>query len=199
MAKLDPRVLRALQLAVKAHGQQLRKDGRTPYVVHPFGVMRKLSTHLGVTDHELLEAALLHDVLEDTDVASEKIRREFGERVLTHVLELTLPPDVHGPSVSTETKTRHLVDGLRHISWEGVLIKLCDRWDNLTDARAARWSGEKLEGFLQQTEEMLSAVKERRAHEPEPPSLSKPLERGLEGTRRALDEARAHAGSGSAG
>ncbi len=199
MAKLDPRVLRALQLAVEAHGQQLRKDGRTPYVVHPFGVMRKLSTHLGVTDHELLEAALLHDVLEDTDVPSEKIRQEFGERVLTHVLELTLPPDVHGPSVSTETKTRHLVDGLRHISWESVLIKLCDRWDNLTDARAARWSGEKLEGFLQQTEEMLTAVKERRAREPEPASLSQPLERGLEGLRRALAEVRALAGTGSPG
>lgn len=191
MAKVDPRVLSALRLSVEAHADQLRKDGRTPYVVHPIGVMRRLSTELGVVDPDLLAAALLHDVLEDTEVPPERIREELNPRVLRHVEELTLPEDAHGPSVATATKTRHLVEALRTVSWESVAIKLCDRWDNLSDAFAAPWSRSKTEGFFEQTEEMLRAVAERRRVAPEPPSWTEALDRGVRGVEDALREARA--------
>ncbi len=187
----DPRVVRAVHLAVEAHGGQLRKDGRTPYVVHPLAVLRRLSAQLRVTDPELLSAAALHDVLEDTEVPAERIEQELGGRVLAWVRELTLPPDVHGPGVPTAVKTQHLVAGLRSMSWEAVLVKLCDRWDNLEDTEAAPWTRRKMEEFFDQSASMLEALRDRRATSPEPASMTEAMDRGVEGVRTALTRGRA--------
>lgn len=189
--KVDPQVQAALLFAAKAHGDQIRKDGRTPYIVHPMGVMRLLSSRLGVTDPDLLQAALLHDVLEDTETTAEEVGRKFGPRVLAIVQDLTLPDDAHGPKVPTDVKTRHLVEALRRIPWESVLVKLCDRWDNLSDAGAALWTAEKTEGFCRQSELMLEAVRERRLRQPEAPSLTPALESALEGVQQVIGSARA--------
>jgi (p)ppGpp synthase/HD superfamily hydrolase len=189
--KFDPQVQAAILFAAKAHGDQLRKDGRTPYLVHPVGVMRLLSSRLGVTDAEMLEAALLHDVLEDTDAEEAELERAFGARVLRIVKDLTLPDDAHGPKVPTEVKTRHLVEALRRVAWDSVVVKLCDRWDNLGDAGAALWTAEKTEGFCRQSEAMLETVRERRNRQPEPPALHGPVEAALEGVQQAIGDARA--------
>lgn len=187
----DPRVVRAIHLAVEAHGGQLRKDGRTPYVVHPLAVLRRLSAQLRVTDPELLSASVLHDVLEDTKMPAERIERELGEKVLEWVRELTLPPNVHGPGVPTALKTEHLVVGLRSMSWEAVLVKLCDRWDNLEDTEVAPWTRRKTEEFFDQSASMLEALRERRATSPEPTSMTEALDRGVDGVRTALTRGRA--------
>lgn len=191
MGKIDPGVQAAILFAAAAHSDQLRKDGRTPYLVHPMGVMRLLSSRLVVQDPEMLQAALLHDVLEDTDATPQQVGKKFGPRVLQMVQELTLPDDAHGPKVPTEVKTRHLVDALRKMQWETVVVKLCDRWDNLSDTGAALWTEEKTEGFCHQSELMLQAVDERRARGREPEHLSVPLEKAMEGVRQAIGTARA--------
>ena len=191
-----PLLTRALAFAVEAHAGQLRKDGRTPYVVHPGGVLRLLSTHLGVEDPEVLVAAALHDVLEDTPTAPQAIRSAFGPRVLGWVEELTLPPEVHGPRVATEVKTRHLVAALGGMSWEAVLVKLCDRTDNLSDVAAAPWPAEKVRGCRLQSPERLRAVEERRKGTGEPPALTSPLHAGMARLEDAILEAKRRAEKG---
>ena len=83
---LDPaqiqRVRRAYFYAEQAHDGQRRKSGE-PYVTHPLAVANVLSEmHM---DHDSLIAAMLHDVIEDTEISYEGIHTQFGEQVATIV------------------------------------------------------------------------------------------------------------------
>ena len=69
---------KAYQLAVKAHGNQCRKSGE-PYIVHPLWVAIILADL--EMDKETIAAGMLHDVVEDTEVTEEEIRKEFGGEV----------------------------------------------------------------------------------------------------------------------
>jgi len=74
---------KALQIAAKAHEGQADKDG-LPYILHPLRVMNS------VEGPEARIVAVLHDVIEDTDVTEEDLRREgFGEPVLAALACLT--------------------------------------------------------------------------------------------------------------
>mgnify|MGYP000057635970 CR=1 FL=1 len=83
-------VERARIFATAAHcaAAQLRKYTNEPYIVHPAEVVSILEPIEGVT-HEMLAAAWLHDVVEDTGVTIEVIRAEFGEEVAELVGWLT--------------------------------------------------------------------------------------------------------------
>lgn len=78
---------RALKFATLAHGDQKRKYTGEPYIVHPIEVMEivKSVPH----DNAMLAAALLHDVVEDTDVTIEEIESSFGSDVASLVSDLT--------------------------------------------------------------------------------------------------------------
>ena len=65
--------------AMNAHSGQIRKNGTTPYILHPAEAAAIAATL--TDDEEVLMAVVLHDTVEDTDVTAEDIRREFGERV----------------------------------------------------------------------------------------------------------------------
>ncbi|WRS28245.1 bifunctional (p)ppGpp synthetase/guanosine-3',5'-bis(diphosphate) 3'-pyrophosphohydrolase [Oscillospiraceae bacterium MB08-C2-2] len=69
---------RAYQTAFEAHGKQLRKSGE-PYIIHPLAVAIIL-VDLGM-DTDSIVAALLHDVVEDTDYPLEEIQKKFGKDV----------------------------------------------------------------------------------------------------------------------
>ncbi len=79
-------VVRAYRLAEEAHRGQTRLSGE-PYISHPLAVARILA-EIGL-DPIAAAAALLHDVLEDTDVSEERIRAEVGSEVLQLVCGLT--------------------------------------------------------------------------------------------------------------
>ena len=66
----------ATRIAVKAHEHQTRKESNIPYIVHPFMVALKLQKY-GFSD-EVLSAALVHDVLEDTNVTADEIEKSLG-------------------------------------------------------------------------------------------------------------------------
>ena len=72
-------VQRAFEFATRAHEGQVRKYTGVPYIVHPSEVMGIVST----VEHDdaMLAAALLHDVVEDTDHTVDDIRAEFGDDV----------------------------------------------------------------------------------------------------------------------
>ena len=68
----------AILYAASSHAGQLRKDCVTPYINHPIEVMHLLVYTGGIEDHEILMAAVLHDVIEDTSVH----RRSHAERLM---------------------------------------------------------------------------------------------------------------------
>ncbi len=80
----------AFRYANWAHRDQFRKDGITPYIVHPIEVMRLLQ-RCGCVDEVTLQIALLHDTVEDTSVTHMDIYHEFGRTVAEAVDRLTLP------------------------------------------------------------------------------------------------------------
>ncbi|HYK93673.1 MAG TPA: HD domain-containing protein [Thermoplasmata archaeon] len=179
------RVADALALALRVHDGQLRKDGRTPYIVHPLGVLRHLVSDLGVVDEELACVAVLHDVLEDTPTTPAQLRRAVGARVARLVESLTLPPGLHGESVAGEAKTRRLVADARSIPWEAVLVKLCDRWDNLRDVANAPWGVAKRAYYARQTHALVATISQRLRTDPPPPKWRAPVERALREVRKA--------------
>lgn len=73
-------VEKAMIFASKAHSGMFRKGTKIPYIVHP---MEAGAIAASITDdEEVISAAILHDVLEDTSVSEEEIEKEFGKEVL---------------------------------------------------------------------------------------------------------------------
>lgn len=73
----------ALMLAISAHGSQRRKYTGDPYIMHPIAVSKIVES----VDHtpEMVAAALLHDVVEDTKVTLAEIKEQFGYTVAQYV------------------------------------------------------------------------------------------------------------------
>lgn len=87
-AERSPLVRNALEQARAAHAGQIRNGSSgMPYVEHPIAVAALLDEH-GYRD-EALAAALLHDVVEDSETALEELREKFGEEVAGMVGALT--------------------------------------------------------------------------------------------------------------
>ncbi|MBR2587156.1 bifunctional (p)ppGpp synthetase/guanosine-3',5'-bis(diphosphate) 3'-pyrophosphohydrolase [Candidatus Saccharibacteria bacterium] len=74
----SPRILKAVEIATKAHEGQLRKTGE-PYINHPLAVKKILEDWQ--MDEDTIIAGILHDTVEDTDITLEQIKNEFGESV----------------------------------------------------------------------------------------------------------------------
>ena len=83
MIKETKLIQEALMLAIKAHDGQRRKYTGEPYSMHPIGVSKIVET----VEHtpEMIAAALLHDVVEDTDVTFREIKDNFGSTVAEYV------------------------------------------------------------------------------------------------------------------
>jgi (p)ppGpp synthase/HD superfamily hydrolase len=81
---LDRKLARAVEFASLAHDGQVRKSTTVPYAAHSLGVA-SLVLEGGGTQREAI-AALLHDVLEDTDVGPRVLRKRFGRKVTSIVV-----------------------------------------------------------------------------------------------------------------
>ena len=87
----------AIAFAVKAHDGMRRKGGEAPYVLHPLEAAVIVGTM--TNDQEIIASAVLHDVVEDTNITIEEIESRFGKRVKELVESETenkrsdLPPD----------------------------------------------------------------------------------------------------------
>jgi (p)ppGpp synthase/HD superfamily hydrolase len=87
MLKLKSQIDRAAAFAIEAHGEQQRKYTGEPYWRHPERVAALVAT----VQHteEMIAAAWLHDVVEDTPVSQYRIKQVFGERIARYVYWLT--------------------------------------------------------------------------------------------------------------
>lgn len=116
----------ALEYARLKHGDQKRKYTGDPYIVHPVAVQNTLF-FLNAPRY-VLEAAVLHDTIEDTDATFEDIESKFGKEVALLVSEVT---DASGP-LDGNRAARKKID-LKHLStstYWGASIKLADLIDN---------------------------------------------------------------------
>jgi guanosine-3',5'-bis(diphosphate) 3'-pyrophosphohydrolase len=133
MAKGIRLVLEAAVFAAERHRGQVRKGAdAAPYVNHPLEVARVLCEEGGVTDPELIAAALLHDTIEDTPTVYDDLAERFGERVAKLVAQLT--DDKRLPK---QKRKREQVRHARHISRDAKRIKLADKLCNLREVLAS--------------------------------------------------------------
>ena len=126
-------VHKAFSAAVDAHKGQLRQSGEE-YYTHPFSVA-KILVSLGM-DSVAVAAGLLHDVIEDTSITAEEIKKEFGEEVLTLVDGVTklgkLP--ISAKEQQSENIRKMLVAMAQDI--RVIIIKLADRLHNMRTIEA---------------------------------------------------------------
>lgn len=118
---------RAIVFATRAHAGQVRKGTAKPYIVHPLEAMSIVATM--TEDQEMLAAAVLHDVVEDTSTTAEDIRREFGDRVATLVAADTNKPK----NINDTWRSRKLaaIDRLSAASYECKMVAMGDKLSNL--------------------------------------------------------------------
>lgn len=165
MAKSQfPRLHKAVRYAVKAHRKQDR-DGNAPlpYITHPMEVLT-ITRYMGdVVDEDVLCAAVLHDLVEESDVTVGDIEKKFGERVATLVRQLTREePDAATSEGMSETEIWKLRNALMMkeidaMSDEAKLIKLADRYSNLRTAGFTK-PADKLKRYTQQSKEILKRI-----------------------------------------
>ena len=125
---MTPLIHRAISFAARAHRNQFRKDGATPYVAHPVRVALTLLVTFGIDDEPALAAAMLHDTIEDTTTDFDDLAAEFGPEVARYVAALT--KDARLPE---EERERTFFEVLDRSPWQVRGIKMADAYDNLLD------------------------------------------------------------------
>lgn len=130
MEKGDKRQIRlAFEMSVEAHKNMRRKSGE-PYIYHPIAVAQIAAEEIGLGTTSIV-CALLHDVVEDTNITLEDIEREFGKKVANIIDGLTKISGVFDQTSSIQAENFRkmlltLADDVRVI-----LIKLADRLHNM--------------------------------------------------------------------
>lgn len=127
----SPLIERALRVAADAHRHQHRKASDIPYLTHPVSVMLILQ-RAGFHDEELLAAAALHDVVEDTSRSLADLAADFPPRVLEFVACLTeRKRDPAGQPRSWHDRKREHIEQVAASPWEARAIVLADKLHNL--------------------------------------------------------------------
>ena len=121
---------KALVFAVQAHEGQVRKNGKTPYILHPAEAAAIAATL--TDDPEVIAAVILHDTVEDTAVTAEDIRCAFGEHVAAIVAGDT---EDEQEDVSREeswlTRKKSSLETLRGSSREIKILWMSDKLSNM--------------------------------------------------------------------
>jgi len=142
----------AFNLANKAHHGIVRLSGE-PYILHPIAVAKIVASKVGLA-YKSVTAALLHDVVEDTDYTIEDIRQQFGDKIASIVDGLTKIEGVFEGETTLQAENfkrilQTLTDDLRVI-----LIKMADRLHNMRtlgampDNKRAKIVGETMYFFV---------------------------------------------------
>ena len=129
-------ILRAYNYAVKYHGDQCRKSGE-PYIIHPLNVAYILA-EMGLDDSSIC-AALLHDVVEDTEVTDNDLRKEFGNEIadmVAGVTKLKLIQFASAEEQQAENYRKMFLAMGKDI--RVILIKLADRLHNMRTLKHLR-------------------------------------------------------------
>lgn len=118
----------ALLKAEQLHKKQVRDNG-DPYVLHPLRVANILADELNIKDKNTIILALLHDVLEDTEITEEEIKELFGVKILEYLQLLTKTDDYKEDIDRQKKYFWHLKRAPKKVQ----VVKLADRLDNMRD------------------------------------------------------------------
>lgn len=122
-------IRRAFDLALESHKDMRRKSGE-PYIFHPIAVAQIAAEEIGLGTTSIV-CALLHDVVEDTNITLQDIEQQFGKKVARIIDGLTKISGIFDPNSSIQAENFRkmlltLADDVRVI-----LIKLADRLHNM--------------------------------------------------------------------
>ena len=125
-------IARALAKATAAHAGQVRNgSGGLPYIEHP----RMVAATLAIRDYgdATLAAALLHDVVEDSDTTVEELRAEFGDEIADLVAALSDDESIESYRERKDEHRRRVADG----DGDALAIYAADKLANMTTLHAA--------------------------------------------------------------
>ena len=151
-------ILKALRFSAEKHNDQRRRDAKaSPYINHPIQVAETLWSVGAVRDGALLAAAILHDTIEDTDATPAEIEREFGEEVLSLVLEVT-----DDKSLPKEVRKQLQIENASSKSSKAKMLKLADKICNVHDliySPPSNWSLKRKQEYLLGSERVVQGVR----------------------------------------
>ena len=151
-------LLKALSFAAHKHRDQRRKDAEaSPYINHPIALAQVLTGEGGVSDIEVLAAALLHDTIEDTDTTGEELEREFGSRIASMVAEVT--DDTALPKAD---RKRLQIEHAAQLSDGAKLVKLADKICNLRDVAErppAKWDLQRRQEYFEWAKQVIDGLR----------------------------------------
>jgi guanosine-3',5'-bis(diphosphate) 3'-pyrophosphohydrolase len=144
---VDLDLLSAIHFAADRHKNQRRKDvEESPYINHPIAVAHLLATTGKVAEISVLQAAILHDTIEDTHTTFEELRLLFGQEVATLVAEVS-----DDKSLPKQLRKDLQVQHAAQKSRKAAMIKIADTTCNLRDlinAPPPQWSLERRKEYF---------------------------------------------------
>jgi (p)ppGpp synthase/HD superfamily hydrolase len=131
-SKVDPAgltaILGAYEMAHSVHEYQMRSDA-TPYFWHISRVVKIMIRELELYNSDVISAAYLHDVLEDSDIiTADVIKYNFGAYV-AHIVEV-LTKNIKLMGIMREQENHQYIERLSYSSIDCKIIKLLERLDN---------------------------------------------------------------------
>jgi len=152
-------LLAVLKFAAHKHTRQRRKDlEATPYINHPIEVAEVLSRIGGTTDLPTLQAAILHDTIEDTETSPQELEDYFGQEVRLLVQEVT-----DDKSLPKQERKRLQVEHAPTLSTPAKLIKIGDKICNvseITPTQPAEWPLQRKLEYLDWAEKVVSGCRD---------------------------------------
>ena len=149
------RINKAHEFAEVAHKGQERKYTGIPYISHLEETAQLLHDITdGKASTEMYQAAILHDVVEDTEVDLKEVGQEFGKEVMDLVEELTNDSD----KKKEMTKKPYMANKINNMSKPAFLIKLCDRFSNVSGLEDRRVSNKFVKWYVKETQYILDRL-----------------------------------------
>ena len=156
-------ILKAAHFAADRHRDQRRKGvDASPYINHPIEVAETLARVGGVSDLATLQAALLHDTIEDTKTSAAELEEVFGAEVSDLVGEVT-----DDKSLPKKERKQKQIDHSPHLSTRAKLIKLADKICNTRDIAHSSpddWSEERRVQYLNWSEAVVAGCRGVNTH-----------------------------------
>ena len=150
-------LLKAIHFAADKHRDQRRKDAEaSPYINHPIEVAEVLARVGGVTDLVTLQAAILHDTIEDPNTTPQELEELFGAEVRKVVEEVT-----DDKSLPKLDRKRLQIEHAAHVSARAKLVKLADKIVNVRDVTEkppAKWPLARRKEYLDWTEAVIAGL-----------------------------------------
>ncbi len=152
-------LLKALHFAAGLHREQRRKGAaEEPYINHLIEVAEIIARVGGVDDVTTLQAAILHDAVEDTETSLADIERAFGAAVRSIVAEVS-----DDPSLTKEERRRLQIERAPTLSPAAKAIKIADKISNLLgvkDSPPSTWSRERRLDYVGWAEQVVAGCRD---------------------------------------